>query len=372
MPPKPLAVYIHWPYCKSKCPYCDFFKRVQKNVPQEKIVRAYLKELNFYHRLLPNRSVCSVFFGGGTPSLILPDNINRLLEYIFKLGKHEPDVEISLEANPNSEYPDMFRQLRRAGINRLSLGVQALNDNDLRFLGRTHNLKQALHSIDEVLKNFNNHSMDLIYARPNQTLDNWQQEMEQAIAFGFKHLSLYQLTIENGTPFAKKNIQTLDEECAANMYAYTVNYLRKLGYPRYEVSNFAPAAYESIHNKCYWEGGDYIGIGESAHGRLTLNGKFYALDNPPAQNGFSAKRHKEILTATERAEELLIMGLRLQKGIDKSRFKTQCGLDFDEFINQKAATSLEKQGLLVNHPNNLAATDDGFLLLDNLIMQLCS
>lgn len=369
---QPLSIYIHWPYCKSKCPYCDFFKRVQKNVPQDEIIRFYLKELDFYHRLLPERRICSVFFGGGTPSLITPDNIKRLLEHIFKLWQVAPQVEISLEANPNSAYSDMFFKLRHAGINRLSLGVQALNDNDLRFLGRTHNLKQALYNIEEVLKNFDNHSMDLIYARPQQTLDNWQKELEQAANFGFKHLSLYQLTIEENTPFYKKNIQPMDEERAANMYTFTVDYLRKHGYPRYEVSNFASAVYESIHNKCYWEGGDYIGIGESAHGRLNINGKFYALDNPPAHNGFVTKRHKEILTAKERAEELLIMGLRLQSGIDKSRFNAQCGLVFDTFINKKNAALLEQQGLIVNNHHYLAATDAGFLLLDNLIMQLCS
>ena len=368
---EPLAIYIHWPYCKSKCPYCDFFKRVQKNVPQEEIIRFYLKELDFYHRLLPERRICSVFFGGGTPSLIAPENVNRLLEHAFRLWKSAANTEISLEANPNSEYPNMFRQLRRAGINRLSLGVQALNDNDLRFLGRTHNLRQALHSIDEVLQNFENHSMDLIYARPTQTLDDWQKELEQAAAFGFKHLSLYQLSIEEGTLFYKKNVHPLDEDDAATMYNHTVDYLRLHNYPRYEISNFAPLEYESVHNKCYWEGGDYIGIGESAHGRLKINNKFYAVDNPPTTGAFPVQRHKEILTAEERAEELLIMGLRLQKGIDKSRFKNLCGLDFDGFINQTNAADLERLGLIINNQQCLAATDAGFLLLDNIIARLC-
>lgn len=367
---EPLAIYIHWPYCKSKCPYCDFFKRVQKNVPQDNIVDFYLKELNYYHRLLPDRIIRSVFFGGGTPSLIAPDNINRLLEHIFTLWKTEANIEISLEANPNSEYPDMFRQLRRAGINRLSLGVQALNDNDLRFLGRTHNLKQALHSIDEVLKNFDNHSIDLIYARPKQSLSNWIKELEQASGFGFKHLSLYQLTIEEGTFFCKKNVQVLDEDAAADMYLYTVDYLQKHGYPRYEVSNFAPARYESVHNKCYWLGDDYIGIGESAHGRLKINGRFYAIDNPPGYMQHT-RRHKEILTPQERAEELVIMGLRLQRGIDKKHFKTLCGLNFDDFINQKAAANLKEQGLITNNSAYLAATNAGFLVLNHIIAQLC-
>ncbi len=365
----PLAIYIHWPYCKSKCPYCDFFKRVQKNVSQDEIIDFYLKELDYYHRLLPEWEIRSVFFGGGTPSLLTPENINRLLEHIFKLWKSESFPEISLEANPNSEYPNMFKRLRQAGINRLSLGVQALNDADLRFLGRTHNLTQALHCIDEVLHYFDNHSMDLIYARPEQTPADWQKEIAQAVGFGFKHLSLYQLTIEEGTVFAAKNIRPLDEDVAADMYLYTVNYLQEYGYPRYEVSNFSRTAYESKHNKCYWQGDDYIGIGESAHGRLCINNRFYALYNPPG-NGWQ-RRNKEILTATERAEELLIMGLRLQQGIDKQYFQTRCGLDFDGFINQKAAEDLCRQGLIVNTKTHLAATDDGFLVLDAIINLLC-
>lgn len=366
----PLSIYIHWPYCKSKCPYCDFFKRIQKNIEQDEIITGYLKELDYYHRLLPDRTIRSVFFGGGTPSLIKPDHIKRILGYIFNLWKIETNIEISLEANPNSEYPDMFRLLRKAGINRLSLGVQALNDADLRFLGRTHNLKQALHSIDEVLKNFDNHSMDLIYARPQQSLSAWIKELEQATGFGFKHLSLYQLTIEEGTFFYKKNIRALDEDAAADMYSYTINYLRQHGYPRYEVSNFSPEQYESVHNKCYWQGDDYIGIGESAHGRLKINGRFYAIDNPPGYMQH-ARRHKEILTPQERAEELVIMGLRLQQGIDKKHFKTSCGLNFDDFINQKAVANLENQGLIINNPKRLVATDAGFLVLNHIITQLC-
>lgn len=360
---QPLSVYIHWPYCKSKCPYCDFFKRVNPNVNQEEVVAGYLKELDYYHQLAPNRKIRSVFFGGGTPSLLKPELINKLLSRIAALWSFESNPEISLEANPNSEYPDMFARLKQAGINRLSLGVQALNDADLRFLGRTHNLKQALHSIDEVLKNFNNHSADFIYTRPEQTIKDWEQELKLIAGLGLKHLSLYQLTIEEGTVFAAKHVKIPDDETAAEMYRFTVDFLRATNYPRYEVSNFAASEFESKHNKCYWLGDDYIGIGESAHGRLKTGGRHYALVHPHIA---------EELSAQERAEELIIMGLRLQSGINKQYFKQICGLNFDEFINKHALTEFTSRGLLTDTTENTAATDDGFLLLNYIVSELCA
>lgn len=360
---QPLSVYIHWPYCKSKCPYCDFFKRVNPNVNQKEVVASYIKELDYYHHLVPNRKIRSVFFGGGTPSLLKAELISRLLEHIAKLWSFENNPEISLEANPNSEYPDIFAKLRQAGINRLSLGVQALSDADLHFLGRTHNLKQALHSIDEVLKTFNNHSADFIYTRPEQTIKDWEQELDLITGLGFKHLSPYQLTIEEGTVFAAKHVKIPDEEAAAEMYRFTINYLRAKGYPRYEVSNFAASEFESKHNKCYWLGDDYIGIGESAHGRLKIGGRHYALVHPHLS---------EELSAQERAEELIIMGLRLQSGINKQHFKQICGLNFDEFINNRALTEFTSRGLLTDTTENIVATDEGFLLLNYIISELCA
>lgn len=358
----PLSIYFHWPYCKSKCPYCDFFKRVTRDVNQREIIDLYCKQLEYYHLLVPDRVVRSVFFGGGTPSLIKPEYISCLLEKISKLWSLESNIEISLEANPNSEYPNMFKQLRLVGINRLSLGVQALNESDLRFLGRTHNLKQALHSIEEVLSVFDNHSMDLIYARPNQNLATWENELKTAVSFGFRHLSMYQLTIEEGTVFAARNVKSLDDEAAASMYQFTTEYLLNSGYPRYEVSNYAKQEFESKHNKCYWLGDDYIGIGESAHGRLKIGNKFYALEYPHRQ---------EELTPEMRAEELIIMGLRLQKGIEKQKFKQICGIEFDDFVNPKAAETLSKCRLIKNTKLYCAPTYKGFLLLNRIIEELC-
>lgn len=356
------SIYFHIPYCKSKCPYCDFFKKVEKNIDQVGLTEVYIHELEYYKQLLPQRKVRSIFFGGGTPSLIEPKYIEKLIDKAACLWPFDDKIEISLEANPNSNHDQMFSNLKSSGINRISVGVQALNDDDLRFLGRTHTLKDALTSIEEVLKIFNNHSIDLIYARPEQKIKSWLEELKSAASFGLKHLSLYQLTIEEGTVFARRGIKALDERQAADMYQTTVDFLRQCGYPRYEVSNFATKPYQSVHNKVYWQGDDYIGIGQSAHGRLKIDGKHYAYTDP---------HQAELLSNQERATELVIMGLRLEEGIDKAHFKAVCGLDFDDFVNQKNLKEMIKAGFVLNTPTSIKATDKGFHLLDKIILELC-
>lgn len=369
------GVYIHWPFCLSKCPYCDFYKEVRRNVPQDEIIAGYKRELDFYHQYISGNVVSSIFFGGGTPSLIKPENIAALIDYISGKWKIAPDIEISLEANPNSDYPQMFADLRHAGINRLSLGVQALNEADLRFLGRTHNLAQAYQAIDEVLQNFDNHSLDLIYARPQQKLSEWEKELEQAAAFGLKHLSLYQLTIEEGTVFARKGIKTLEDEAAGEMYLFTEDYLSAKGIYKYEVSNYARPGYASRHNLLYWTGQDYLGIGPSAHGRFCFSGfkgnLEQKLQNRKIYYASTYNCQLEELSQTERAEELLLMGLRLTEGIDKPQFKACCGVDFDGFVNRERLKYLCSAGLLVDTPKNLRATREGFPVLNELIEQLC-
>ena len=355
------GIYIHWPYCLSKCPYCDFFSRIGKNVDQEKIINDYLDELRFYHNLTSGRTVTSIFFGGGTPSLIKPSLISKVIDTVAALWPTAPDIEISLEANPNTDTPTLFPDLKKAGINRLSLGVQALNDVDLKFLGRTHTLSQALKSIDNVLNTFENHSMDLIYARPGQKLPAWQDELKQTASFGFKHLSLYQLTIEEGTFFAKKGIRPLDDKPAVEMYNLTVDYLRQCGCPRYEVSNFALPAGQCRHNLLYWQGDDYLGIGPAAHGRISIPEHFYATTH---------RCQLTPLTSQERAEELLFLGLRLDNGIDKPLFEQKCGLNFDNFINRTAAAEFEKMGLLINSGQNLRLTAAGFPVMNKIIEEL--
>lgn len=360
--PEEVAVYIHWPYCKSKCPYCDFYKELARNVNQDDIIEEYLSALRQYQKLLPNRTIKSIFFGGGTPSLIKPQNIARLIDEICKLWPLKPQAEISLEANPNSHYKNMFADLKTAGINRLSLGVQALNDADLRFLGRTHNADTARRCLDEVCNVFANHSADLIYARPQQKLLSWQQELEEITSYGLHHISLYQLTIEENTVFARKGIKPLNEDDAAEMYDYTRDFLAACGYNQYEVSNFARQGYESSHNLTYWQGGDYIGIGKSAHGRLHYEGKMWAVVYPFIN---------EELTAAERAEELIIMGLRLNRGIDKRDFKQICGLDFAKAVNTAKLQQLIADGYLQQTPTHIKATYKGFPVLNRLIAELC-
>lgn len=356
------GIYIHWPYCLSKCPYCDFFSKVKPGIDQAAIVEGYLDDLDYYAALTSERTVTSVFFGGGTPSLLRPELIAKILDRIFARWHMAPEAEISLEANPGSNTPSLFSDLKNAGINRLSLGVQALNTAGLKFLGRRHSLQQALKALEQITCLFDNHSADLIYARPGQQLSDWERELRQITSFGLRHLSLYQLTIEPGTVFYKQGIRPLEENAAATMYEATNTILEQAGYPRYEISNYSHPGWNCRHNLLYWQGGDYLGIGPAAHGRLELGGKYYALSYP---------RKMELLTPFERAEELLLMGLRLKSGIDKQNFHSACGLEFDYFINTLSRDQLVAEGYLTDSPHSLCATPAGFNILNYLIEQLC-
>lgn len=360
---KELSIYFHWPFCKSKCPYCDFFSQVKRNTNQDEIINGYIEQLNKYKKMLPDKNIASVFFGGGTPSLITPQNISRLLDKINELWNISSNCEISLEANPNTQTPTLFQDLKNAGINRLSLGVQSFDDTYLKFLGRTHSSQQALSAIEEVIKNFDNHSIDLMYALPDQSKQNWLTQLALASNFGLKHISLYQLMIEEDTVFYKKGIKPLDEEKANELYILTEDYLKSKNYHKYEVSNYSLPDFQSVHNKAYWLGKDYIGIGKSAHGRLKINNKHYALTDPI---------NMEELSNQERAEELIIMNLRLTEGINKQNFYNICGINIDEFINQEFVNEAVTNGLLINDKAFLKATSKGFILLDYLILGLCS
>ena len=360
--PQELAVYIHWPFCKSKCPYCDFYKELNRNINQEDIINEYLSALKRYHELLPERTVKSIFFGGGTPSLITPLNIEKIIKFITEHWHVAANIEISLEANPNSRYESMFKDLKSAGINRLSLGVQSLNDAELRFLGRTHDTKTARICLEEIVQTFDNHSADLIYALPEQKLKDWQNQLTQICSFGLKHISLYQLTIEDGTVFARKGIKALDEDNAIEIYNFTRDFLHDRGYLQYEISNFALNGFASRHNLTYWQGGDYIGIGKSAHGRIYYNRQHHAVNYPFVD---------EPLTAKQRAQELIIMGLRLTEGIDKHDFTKICGIDFHDFVNPEKLRLLKEQNLLQETDTRIFASYDGFLLVDAIAAELC-
>lgn len=260
---------------------------MKKDVDQAAIVDGYLADLEYYRGLNDGYTVDSVFFGGGTPSLLEPKQIARILDKIAALWPLSEQPEISLEANPNTDRPGLFADLRAAGINRLSLGVQALNDADLRFLGRTHGVKEALASVDSVLKNFDNHSLDLIYVRPGQTPAAWERELRQAAALGMKHLSLYQLTIEEGTVFALKNVPAMEEEAAAALYRLSEELTSAAGYRQYEISNYAAPGSECRHNLGYWQGDDYVGVGNGAVGRLHCGKKLF---QPPIRGSWKRLR----------------------------------------------------------------------------------
>lgn len=362
---KPLAVYIHFPYCKSRCPYCDFFRALKpKNFDEKVLLDRYLDDISYFADILGERLVTSIFFGGGTPSLLSADAVRQILDEISRAFVVSADAEISLEANPNTFDREKFVDFHSAGINRLSLGVQALNPDDLKFLGRTHTMHDALTAMELCAKTFPKSSVDLIYARPNQTFDAWQKEIDTALSFGLKHISLYQLTIEEGTVFYKKNVAPLDEEKAANLYEQTVSYLKSRGLSRYEVSNFAASkSHQSAHNLVYWQGGDYIGIGDGAHGRFLHEGKIYA-----SVDG----KISETLTPAERAEELVLMGLRIKDGINFERFYRASGIRFFDFVNNLAMKRLAKLNLLCYDDANVWLTDHGFLLLDKVILELVS
>lgn len=357
-----LAVYIHWPFCKSKCPYCDFYKELCRNIEQDAIINEYISALQRYYEMLPNCKIKSVFFGGGTPSLILPQNVEKIINNICKNWQVCDNVEISLEANPNSHSNTLFKDLKKAGINRLSLGVQSLNEIDLRFLGRTHSVDTARLCLREIVQIFDNHSADLIYALPHQDIKSWLPQLEEICSYGLKHLSLYQLTIEEGTAFARKGIKPLDEESSVIIYNLTRDYLRDKSYEHYEVSNFALSGFASKHNLTYWQGGDYLGVGKSAHGRICLNNEFFATEYPFIDTK---------LTQHQRAEELVIMGLRLTSGINKKRFQSICGIDFYDFINKEKLQQLKQQKLLEETTTNVFASYDGFLLADAIARELC-
>ena len=360
---EPLSIYIHFLYCKSRCPYCDFFRKIlSKDFDENALVDRYLEDIRYFKNILGERLVKSVFFGGGTPSILSDDAICRILDEISRSFMVTADAEISLEANPNTFDVDKFRGFRKAGINRLSLGVQALNDKDLKFLGRTHSVDEAKRAMELGVQTFPKFSIDLIYARPEQTWDSWQKEIDEALNFNLKHISLYQLSIEEGTVFSKKGIKALDEEKSATLYNNTVNYLRERGLERYEVSNFASSLKEqSAHNMVYWQGGDYIGIGDGAHGRIKYHGGVKAtLDGKLAED----------ISAQERAEELLFMGLRIKEGINFERFYECCGIRFFDFVNNLAIKKLAQLKMLCYDDANIWLTDKGFLFLDKIVLDL--
>lgn len=358
-----LSLYIHFLYCKSRCPYCDFFRKLKPmNFNEDDYVESIIDDLDRMYKLSGKRKVKSVFFGGGTPSILSDRAIGKILDSIDKYYGIKKEVEISLEANPNTFDSVKFELFNKVGINRLSLGVQALNKEGLKFLGRTHSLDDAYRAMEKAVKCFDKVSIDLIYARSGQKLEEWLREIDCALDFGLKHISLYQLMIEEGTVFYNKNIKTLgDDECCM-LYQNTQKYLSKKGFERYEVSNFAVDEYnQSVHNLVYWRGGDYIGLGLGAHGRLRVDDKILALVDGKIE---------EELTPMMRAMELVIMGLRIKEGIDAKRFFRASKVKLFDYLCKDKLLELKNMRLLDFDENRLWLTDDGNMLMDKIIEKI--
>lgn len=374
------GVYIHWPFCAAKCPYCDFNSHVRHQpVDQARFVKAFEAEMATMRQRTGPRGVTSIFIGGGTPSLMEPATVAALLEAVGRNWSTPEDIEITLEANPSSVEAGRFRGYRAAGVNRVSLGVQALNDADLRFLGRLHDVGQARDAIELARAIFPRLSFDLIYARPGQAPEAWAAELEQAIGLAADHLSLYQLTIEEGTRFhalhAAGKINVPDPDAAADLYELTQEITAKRGLPAYEVSNHARPGAESRHNLTYWRYGEYVGVGPGAHGRFVDGGRRVVTftEKMPETwlNLVEAKRHGivggELLTSSEEGDEFLLMGLRLVEGIDVARYEALSGRNLDP----KRLIVLQDEGLVEPIGNSrLRATPAGMIVLDALVADL--
>ena len=336
------GVYVHWPFCLSKCPYCDFNSHVRHApIDEDRFALAFAREIETTAARAPGREVSSIFLGGGTPSLMRPQTVGAILDAIGKHWHVAPEVEITLEANPTSVEATRFRGYRAAGVNRVSLGVQALDDASLKALGRLHTAREALDAVKIARTAFDRYSFDLIYARPDQTPEMWADELKLAIAEAAEHLSLYQLTIEEGTPFfglhAAGKLKTPDETTARALYDVTQDVCAAHGLPAYEISNHARSGAECRHNLVYWRGEEYAGIGPGAHGRLDIDGTRHAIATEKRPEAWlmrvEASGHgvvsDDLLNSEERADEFLLMGLRLAEGIDPQRYAALSGRTLD-------------------------------------------
>jgi putative oxygen-independent coproporphyrinogen III oxidase len=376
------GVYVHWPFCLSKCPYCDFNSHVRHAaIDQERFARGFAREIEATAARVPRREVTSIFLGGGTPSLMAPETVGAILDAIGKHWRVATDAEVTLEANPTSVEATRFAGYRAAGVNRVSLGVQALDDASLKMLGRLHSAREALDAVAIARRSFERYSFDLIYARPDQTPAMWTEELKLAIAEAAEHLSLYQLTIEEGTPFfglhAAGKLKTPDDAIARVLYDVTQEVCAQHGLPAYEISNHARPGAECQHNLVYWRGQEYAGIGPGAHGRLDINGARYATatDKRPETwlmrveaNGHGVITD-ERLNSVERADEFLLMGLRLAEGIDPKRFAALAGRPLDP---DRIAILREEGAIAVEADGRLRVTQAGFPVLDAVVADLAA
>ena len=379
---EPLALYIHWPFCLAKCPYCDFNSHVRERIPQERFRTALRSELAWEAARLGPRRLTSVFFGGGTPSLMEPATVAALLEDAHRLFIPANDIEITLEANPTSVEAGRLAGFRAAGINRISVGVQSLEAEALQKLGRQHSANQAIAALEIARRTFPRISFDLIYARPGQTLPAWRAELRQALDLAADHLSLYQLTIEPGTAYEaayrRGEIVLPDDDTAAELYETTTEVAAEFGLAPYEVSNYAAPGAESRHTLAYWRYQDYAGIGPGAHGRITLNGDLQATRRHRAPEPWAERveshghgtTHEDPVPQTDRAREMLLMGLRLTEGVDAARFAARTGVTLDDAIDPEILRRAIEEGYVTRTDRCLAATAEGRVRLDALLPAL--
>lgn len=377
---EPLALYIHWPFCTAKCPYCDFNSHVRERIDEARFAAALRRELAHEAARVGRRRLASIFFGGGTPSLMAPETVAALVADARALFDAAPDIEVTLEANPTSIEIGRLSGFRDAGVNRASLGVQSLEEDALRFLGRRHDTREAIVALEAARAIFPRLSFDLIYARPGQAEAAWRAELRRALALAADHLSLYQLTIEPGTQFAtlhaRGDFALPEGDDAARLYHATAEEAARFGLEPYEVSNYATPGAESRHNLAYWRYGDYLGIGPGAHQRLLLDGAMLATRRHRApeewarrveQDGHAAVE-QEALTPQDRAREALLMGLRLAEGIDPARIGQRAGLPFAQAVDPAMLAALLDEGYLAWTPGGrLRATAEGILRLDALL-----
>ena len=376
------GLYVHWPFCKAKCPYCDFNSHVTAAVDHARWARALVRELDHFAAETAGRTLGSIFFGGGTPSLMAPATVAAVIERAAAHFCLAPDVEITLEANPTSAEAGRLADFRAAGVNRLSLGVQALDDQALRALGREHSAAEALAAVEAAARLFPRFSFDLIYARPGQTLAAWAEELARALGHAGGHLSVYQLTIEPGTPFhalhARGALELPPDDLQAAMYELTRDRLAAAGLPAYEISNHARSGEACRHNLVYWRCGDYVGIGPGAHGRLSLGTERFGTETlrvPRAwleqvERAGHGERPREPVGRTDQAIELLLMGLRLAEGVSLERLATIGGQPFDRLLDACALERFVADGLLAIEEGRLGATPAGLQRLNGVLSAL--
>ena len=375
---EPLALYVHWPFCVSKCPYCDFNSHVRDSVDQALWRDALLADLAHEASTLPDRKLTSIFFGGGTPSLMPPDIVGALIDAATRHWRPTGDIEITLEANPSSVEAARFADLAAAGVNRVSLGLQSLENEALHFLGRAHDVREGLAALEVAQSTFGRVNFDLIYARPGQSLADWESELARGLSFGTDHLSLYQLTIEPGTRFAtlvaQGKLNPADPDHAADLYEQTQAMTAAAGIPAYEISNHARPGQESRHNLTYWRYGDYVGVGPGAHGRrdglATLRHRKPENWMTAVERNGHGLQGEEPLDGRDRAREALLMGLRLAEGVDLDRIARLSGLPVDMLVDRDAVARIAGHGMIRQDGQRLRVDPAGMLLLDAILPEI--